>query len=193
MEDKKIKAMIVEDDPDFCFLIKQTLYTAGIDIVGTASDAAGAGRAAVEKQPDVVLMDLGLSDSGLDGVEAGKAIRLNTNAKLIILTSYEEPEIIRNACTRSFASGYIFKSQFGLLSETVKNTVKGHTPQEYMIASLILSQLSAAEYSVFELLMGKDLKLQSSPKTISNQKNHFLKKLGLTSVKELKHVFRELI
>ena len=35
MEDKKIKAMIVEDDPDFCFLIKQTLYTAGIDIVGT--------------------------------------------------------------------------------------------------------------------------------------------------------------
>ena len=41
--------------------------------------------------------------------------------------------------------------------------------------------------------MGKDLKLQSSPKTISNQKNHFLKKLGLTSVKELKHVFRGLI
>ena len=64
MEDKKIKAMIVEDDPDFCFLIKQTLYTAGIDIVGTASDAAGAVRAAVEQQPDVVLMDLGLSDSG---------------------------------------------------------------------------------------------------------------------------------
>ena len=46
MEDKKIKAMIVEDDPDFCFLIKQTLYTAGIDIVGTASEAAGAGSAA---------------------------------------------------------------------------------------------------------------------------------------------------
>ena len=40
---------------------------------GPASDAAGAVRAAVEKQPDVVLMDLGLSDSGLDGVEAGKS------------------------------------------------------------------------------------------------------------------------
>ena len=62
-----------------------------------------------------------------------------------------------------------------------------------MIASLILSQLSAAEYSVLELLLGKDLKLQSSPKTISNQKNNLLKKLGLTSVKELKHIFQGLI
>ena len=56
------------------------------------------------------------------------------------------------------------RASLGFCLKLLKILLKGHTPQEYMIASLILSQLSAAEYSVFELLMGKDLKLQSSPK-----------------------------
>lgn len=193
MKNGKVRALIVEDDPDFCFLIEKTLCAAGIEFAGAVSYASEAVEAAVRTKPDVVLMDLCLSDSGLDGIEAGKEIRLNTNAKLIILTSYEDPEIIRNACCRSFASGYVFKSQFELLSETVKSAAKGHIPQEYMIVSLILSELSVAERSVLELIMGRDLKLQSSPKTISNQKNNLLKKLGLTNADELKHVFKGLV
>ena len=182
MKNGKVRALIVEDDPDFCFLIEKTLCAAGIEFAGAVSYASEAVEAAVRTKPDVVLMDLCLSDSGLDGIEAGKEIRLNTNAKLIILTSYEDPEIIRNACCRSFASGYVFKSQFELLPETVN-----------MIVSLILSELSVAERSVLELIMGRDLKLQSSPKTISNQKNNLLKKLGLTNADELKHVFKGLV
>ena len=193
MENGKVRVLIVEDDPDFCFLIEKTLCAAGIEITGSVSDASGAVEAAVQTHPDVVLMDLCLADSGLDGIKAGKEIRLNTDAKLIILTSYEAPDIIRNACCRSFASGYVFKSQFELLPETVKSAAKGHIPQEYMIVSLILSELSVAERSVLELLMGKDLKLQSSPKTISNQKNNLLKKLGLSGVGELRHLFNGLI
>jgi DNA-binding NarL/FixJ family response regulator len=193
MENKKIRALVVEDDPDFCFLIEKTLCAAGIEHIGSVSNAKEAVIEAVRMKPDVVLMDLCLADSVSDGIEAGKEIRLNTDAKLLILTSYEEPEVIRNACCRSFASGYIFKSQFGLLPETVKSAAKGRTPQEYMIVSLILSELSVAERSVLELLMGKDLKLQSSPKTISNQKNNLLKKLGLSGTEELRHVFKDLV
>ena len=112
---------------------------------------------------------------------------------MIILTSYEDPGVVREACCRSFASGYVFKSQYALLEETVRNTAEGHTPQEYLIASLILSELSPAERSVLELMLGRDLKLQSSPKTISNQKSHLLKKLGLTSRDEVCHLFQGLI
>ena len=193
MERKKIQVLIVEDDPDFCFLIQETLRDAGMTVVGTAETADLALKLAREKNPDVVLMDLCLTDTRMDGIEAGKAIRLQTDAKVIILTSYEDPGVVREACCRSFASGYVFKSQYALLEETVRNTAEGHTPQEYLIASLILSELSPAERSVLELMLGRDLKLQSSPKTISNQKSHLLKKLGLTSRDEVCHLFQGLI
>ncbi len=193
MERKKIQVLIVEDDPDFCFLIQETLREAGMKVVGTAETADLALKLAREKNPDVVLMDLCLTDTRMDGIEAGKAIRLQTDAKVIILTSYEDPGVVREACCRSFASGYVFKSQYALLEETVRNTAEGHTPQEYLIASLILSELSPAERSVLELMLGRDLKLQSSPKTISNQKSHLLKKLGLTSRDEVCHLFQGLI
>ena len=191
MERKKIQVLIVEDDPDFCFLIQETLREAGMKVVGTAETAGLALKLAREKNPDVVLMDLCLTDTRMDGIEAGKAIRLQTDAKVIILTSYEDPGVVREACCRSFA--YVFKSQYALLEETVRNTAEGHTPQEYLIASLILSELSPAERSVLELMLGRDLKLQSSPKTISNQKSHLLKKLGLTSRDEVCHLFQGLI
>lgn len=193
MERKKIQVLIVEDDPDFCFLIQETIREAGMKVVGTAETAGLALKLAREKNPDVVLMDLCLTDTRMDGIEAGKAIRLQTDAKVIILTSYEDPGVVREACCRSFASGYVFKSQYALLEETVRNTAEGHTPQEYLIASLILSELSPAERSVLELMLGRDLKLQSSPKTISNQKSHLLKKLGLTSRDEVCHLFQGLI
>ena len=193
MERKKIQVLIVEDDPDFCFLIQETLREAGMKVVGTAETAGLALKLARGKNPDVVLMDLCLTDTRMDGIEAGKAIRLQTDAKVIILTSYEDPGVVREACCRSFASGYVFKSQYALLEETVRNTAEGHTPQEYLIASLILSELSPAERSVLELMLGRDLKLQSSPKTISNQKSHLLKKLGLTSRDEVCHLFQGLI
>ena len=39
--------------------------------------------------------------------------------------------------------------------------------------------------------MGKDICLQSSPKTIANQKTSLLKKLNLSSLKELRHIFKD--
>jgi DNA-binding NarL/FixJ family response regulator len=193
MENREIKVLIVEDDPDFCFLIEKTLNAAGMHVVGRTSDAYDALKEVREKTPDIVLLDLCLTDSRLDGIEVGKAIRLNTDAKVIILTSYEDAALIRSACCRSFASGYVFKSQFEMLPETVRSTAFGRTPQEYMIVSLILSELSSAEQAVFKLIMGKDMKLQSSPKTISNQRNNLLKKLGLTNADELRHLFNGLV
>ena len=132
----------MEDDPDFCFLIQETLREAGMKVVGTAETAGLALKLAREKNPDVVLMDLCLTDTRMDGIEAGKAIRLQTDAKVIILTSYEDPGVSAGGLLPFLRVGYVFKSQYALLEETVRNTAEGHTPQEYLIASLILSELS---------------------------------------------------
>lgn len=94
------------------------------------------------------------------------------------------------AAKEAFASGYIFKNQPNLLVENILALARGYTAQEYLIASMALSGLTEAEMGVFQMLMGKDIKLQSSPKTIANQKTKILKKLGLESQQELMHIFK---
>ena len=42
---------------------------------------------------------------------------------------------------------------------------------------------------IFQLIMGEAVELKSSTKTIANQKTGVLKKLGLKSQKDLKHIF----
>ncbi|MBS7008428.1 response regulator transcription factor [Anaerostipes sp.] len=192
MNNSAIRIFIVEDDLDFCYLIKKTLKThTDFAVLGDSQDAASALTSVKELQPDIVLMDLNLSSTDLDGIEAGREIRLATDAKIIILTAFEDPEIVISACVKSFASAYIFKSQFECLADSIRAAAKGSTPQQYLICASILSCLSPAEKSVFDLMLGKPMDLQSSSKTIANQKTSILKKLGLKSQKELIHIFSD--
>lgn len=191
MKDGGIGILVVEDDKDFSFLIQSTLSKeADMCIVGSTTGRKEAVRLAEKLAPDVVIMDLNLSLEELDGIEAAREIRLRTQAKVVILTAFETLDIVTNACKRAFASAYVFKSQFGILTETVRKAAKGLTPQECMIDSLILTELSPAEKSVFCIMLGKEVHLQSSQKTISNQKRALLKKLDLDSQEELEHLFR---
>ena len=86
----KIQILIVEDDVDFCFLIKSMLKKEEtMEVVGCAFNRQDAVRLACSTQPDIVLMDLNLSSVNLDGIEASREIRLLTDAKVIILTAFE--------------------------------------------------------------------------------------------------------
>ena len=182
--------IIVEDDLDFVWLIQSMIEdTAGLRFAGYASDIAGAGRLAAETRADIALVDLGLGSQDLGGIEAAKAIRLNSRAKVLLLTSYEDPEIIISASKRSFASGYIFKSQYGQLTDIIRKTARGNTPQQVMIKELILKDLTNAERSVFSTLMGENVAVHSAEKTSANQKTSIFKKLGLKNAQELCRIF----
>lgn len=189
----KIRILTVEDDPDFTTLILEMIgRQADMEVVGCCAGREEAVAEAKRLLPDIVLMDLNLSPTQLDGVDAAREIRIETETKVILLTAFENPRIVTDACRRAFASGYVFKSQFSFLAETIRKTANGHTPQEHLINSLILAELSPAERSILAMMMGSDLHLQSSQKTISNQKTSILKKLGLKSQKDLLHIFREI-
>lgn len=186
---EQIRILIVEDDEDFVFLICSTLEkNPDMEVCGVCLGSGEAVDEALQLSPDIVLMDLNLSGS-LDGIEAARKIRLATDARVIILTSLDDPDIITKAAARSFASGYVLKSQFSLLSETIRATAGGFTPQEHFIQTLILGALSPAERTVFDMMLGKKIELQSSPKTLANQKGSILHKLGLRSQQELEHIF----
>lgn len=188
---EKISVMIVEDDKDFVFLMKKMLEKhPRIAVDGVCSQKEEAVPMACRIQPQIVIMDLNLGRSDWDGICISREIRLLTDAKILILTSLDSPEIVLKAAKEAFASGYIFKNQPNLLVENIVALANGYTAQEYLIASMALSCLTEAEMGVFQMLMGKDMKLQSSPKTIANQKTKILKKLGLDSQKDLIHLFR---
>lgn len=193
MENGRIQVLIVEDDDDFAYLIRNQLsQQTDLEVVGRAYDRRSALSLAQSLTPQVVLMDLSLSGAQLDGVEAARDIRIATGAKVVILTVYEDPKVVLEASCRAFASGYVFKSQFALIPETVRTTARGTTPQECMILSLILDRLSPAERAVLDYILGRKPEPVSSPKTMANQKTSILRKLGLHSQRELLQVFRSL-
>lgn len=187
----KIRVFPVEDDLDFVFLLQKMIeQDSALEFLTYAENKIAGIEITKRINPDIVLMDLNLSGSELDGIEAAKEIRLTTNAKVLLLTSFEEPEIVINASKKSYASGYIFKSQFQALSDVIKQTVNSRMPQEQFIKELILSDLSPAERSVLNLMLGDGHDLKSTSKTIANQKTSIFKKLGLRNTNELLHLFR---
>lgn len=185
-----IRVMVVEDDADFRYLIQQVL-DAQPDLVSAGMFAGGeeACRAAQYLRADVVLMDLNLGQGGLDGVEAAREIRLHTDSKVVILTSFDAPETVIRASTQAFASAYVLKSQFSLLVPTIRETARGLTPQAHLICAALLGKLTAAELAVFQHMMGWQVSLHSSEKTIANQQTGVLRKLGLSNKRELRHIF----
>ena len=78
-----------------------------MEVVGEAGDENSAVTLAVEKQPDVVLMDISMPDGG--GIEATRRIKqLVPEARVLILTVHEDKGLMQEAI-RSGAMGYILK------------------------------------------------------------------------------------
>ena len=110
---KTIRIQIVEDDADYRYLMERTLRKEPrFELCSVCEDSQTALTSAIAQNPDIVLMDLNLSGKELDGIETARAIRLSTNARVIILTSYEDHETVIRASTHAFASAYLYKSSF---------------------------------------------------------------------------------
>ena len=185
-----IRIIVVEDDPDFQYLIQQTLSAqSDLALVCCCGDAEEAFLAAARVSPHIVLMDLALPADPMEGVLAARRIRLETNAKVLLLTSYEDPATVVQASVKAFASAYVLKSQFPLLLPTIRETAQGVTPQAHLICSALLQSLTPAEMTVFQYMLGTPVTLHSSEKTIANQQTSILHKLGLQNKQQLRHVF----
>lgn len=79
----------------------------GMEVVGEADDENSAVALAVDKRPDVVLMDLSMPNTG--GIEATRRIKqLVPEARVLILTVHEDKSLMQEAI-RSGAMGYILK------------------------------------------------------------------------------------
>ncbi|MFF2084043.1 response regulator [Nocardia sp. NPDC058176] len=79
-----MKVLIVDDEPQILRALRINLSVRGYEVV-TAADGAAALRIAAEKNPDVVILDLGLPD--IDGVEVLTGLRGWTSVPVIVLSA----------------------------------------------------------------------------------------------------------
>lgn len=78
-----MKILVADDDPQLVRALRITLTAKGYKIV-TAADGTSAIRAAVDHQPDLFLLDLGMP--GLDGIDVIHGIRGWSGAPILVVS-----------------------------------------------------------------------------------------------------------
>lgn len=202
---EKIRVLLCDDHTLFREGIKAILKDErSIEIVGEADNGREAVTKAQQLSPDVILMDIAMPD--LSGFEATRRIlQTNKKAKVLILTMYEEEEVITR-CLNAGAAGYVLKDaprahlihaidvvnkggQY-LSSRALKKVVKQYVKGAQSTATGY-ERLSDREREVLKLLAdGLALKeiavrLVLSVKTVDAHKTNLMRKLDLHDRSEL--------
>ncbi len=132
----KIK-VIIADDSDFVRDgMKIILETdGGFEVLGCASNGRDAINIARENRPDVFLMDIQMPV--MDGIEATKLIVEEGLGKVLILTTFDDDDLVRRAIAGG-ASGYIIKNHTpDHLKQTIRSVYNGvSVMEENLLGSL---------------------------------------------------------
>jgi DNA-binding NarL/FixJ family response regulator len=104
----RIRILVVDDHASFRSGLRALLATASdLEVVGEADTGEAAVRAAGERQPDVILMDVDMP--GFGGVEATRRIvDAQPHIAIVVLTMLEDDETVF-AAVRAGARGYLLK------------------------------------------------------------------------------------
>lgn len=91
----QVRCLIVDDDDGFLEVARDLLEREHINVVGVASNSAGAIRLTVSARPDVVLIDVNLGDEcGFDLVESIADSRDTVSPTLILISTYTLDDFI---------------------------------------------------------------------------------------------------
>ena len=106
MSDKR-RIMVVEDDGIISQHIEHSLARLGYEVVGQAGSGQEAVRVALECQPEMILMDIGLPGA-LDGIGAAGEIHNQLDVPIIFLTAFADAPTVERAKLTAPA-GYLRK------------------------------------------------------------------------------------
>lgn len=183
-----------------------------IIVVGEAGDGQTAVKLAEELIPDLIIMDISMSD--LNGIEAARLIlRQNPAIKIIALSMYSEKRFVVEML-KAGALGYILKS---CLFDEVLSAIEVVRKNGYYLSPKITDvvikdcidkqsvpiksyagDLQPREREIIQLvaegLTTKQiaLRLNLSPKTVDSNRRQVMVKLGINNVAQLtKYAIRE--
>jgi len=193
----KIRVIIVEDDINFLKAMTTFIsHQQDMLIVGTATTKSTAIELAKVVQFDVILMDINLNENMCDGILATVEILQFSSAKIIILTSLKEDEIVLDSFTAG-AVNYISKEKYRDIPTAIRTSYKNDSPIEVVLKKFSeyqkqaqLKDLTNAEKEVFDLLEQGytknmiETEMYKSQNTVKTQVKKILRKLGVRSSKE---------
>lgn len=173
-------------------------------VCGDARTGREAVARAIELQPDVVVLDIGMPE--LNGLEATRQIRQQVSAKVLILTVHASDQVVTEVLEAG-AHGYVLKTDAGrtlveairallghqtFVSESVQGAADRGTGTGAVAAGRgARGRLTPREREVVQLLAeGKSNKeigglLGITPKTAETHRTHVMAKLGVHSMSEL--------
>ena len=101
------KIVIVEDEYIIADLLKKTLEDNGYSVPSIANSGEDAVQMVEKHNPDLVIMDIGLSGD-MDGIATAGKIKEKHDTSFLYLTAYEDNETFEKA-KHTEPSGYIIK------------------------------------------------------------------------------------
>ena len=193
----KIRVLIVDDDIIWAKSINS--YLNKIDdilVVGIANNKTEAIRLARNMEIDIILIDINLTENQRDGIIAAIEIQRFSNSKIIMLTSLNDKELIKDSFTIG-AVEFVSKEDYSDLPKIIQKSFYGNSPMQVVLEDYIrlkreerLKDLTPAERQIYELMESGysqsqiEDKLVKTQNTLRAQVKKILKKLGVSSSKE---------
>lgn len=99
--------LLIDDDPAFRRLARQTLNGSGLTVVGEAATAAAGSAAARSLEPEIMLVDVGLPDG--DGISLAGELSALPWGPRVVLTSVDPDAASPEEVRKSGAIGFVPK------------------------------------------------------------------------------------
>ncbi len=103
---ERTRVIIADDESLIRMDLREMLTNLGYLVVGEVGDGRSAVNLARELRPDIVLMDIKMSD--MDGIEAAKILTEERVAPVLLLSAYSQQELVQRA-QQAGVAGYLVK------------------------------------------------------------------------------------
>jgi DNA-binding NarL/FixJ family response regulator len=198
-----LRVVLADDHHFFREGLRGMLETAGVKVVGEARDGAEAVALAGELKPDLIVIDLNMSDT-LGAAALQQIAAVNPGARTVVLTaSIEEADVLE--ALEAGACGYILKdTRAEELIEGIRQTAGSHVVLSQAVMRALVKRaspdnhagerlssenerpaLTARERDVLQLIVGGadnaaiGLELSISRHTVKQHVTNIFEKLGV--------------
>lgn len=119
-EDRRLRILLVDDEPDILLLLQAMLTAPSWEVVGKAADGAAAVRIATDMRPDVAVVDYMMP--GMHGLEVAERLKaVDDGCTVILFSAYDVQD---EADSSPFADHFLPKTDVSRL-ETLLNRIAG--------------------------------------------------------------------